>query len=320
MKKKMLIVFYVYFFITNAVFSQEQVYNNYFGTAYNTSINDDRVNVRSFPSMSGEVLFQLNKNARVLVIGVSQERNYIDNYDGNWLCITVNQNQENQYKQGWVFSKYVDIGNVVPSELRITEVPPKMENRMQTIIGSYTVGGVEKRITIVPDKEEDQDFYTFAFDIFEKDFHYSNVPGSYIWYPDTNELKHVSYTGTSIESAWVKFTDDFKYLLEDFGTSPGVRALGIWRVSDNKRIFSGSYYRDIKLHGHTIEIVYNANAGWDQELIEYAQDFRENNPKPTSLEGYGNLHPSEIGLIIVCNFNMDTGERKIISGRYIFAQ
>ncbi|MDR1106351.1 MAG: hypothetical protein LBL44_08345, partial [Treponema sp.] len=74
----------------------------------------------------------------------------------------------------------------------------------------------------------------------------------------------MSYIGTDAESAWVIFTDDFKYIIEDSGTGPAPRGLGVWRVSNSKEIFSGTYYRNIKLDGHTIEIIYVYN-GWNIE-------------------------------------------------------
>ncbi|MDR1286979.1 MAG: hypothetical protein LBK08_05150, partial [Treponema sp.] len=79
MEKKLI---FVLFFILSigVIAAQEQKFAQYFGTGYNTIINADRVNVLSYPSLSGDLLFQVNKNARVLIIGVSKEQSFIDNH------------------------------------------------------------------------------------------------------------------------------------------------------------------------------------------------------------------------------------------------
>jgi len=290
----------------------------YGGTVYNAIINDDNVNVRAYPSVKAEVLSQVHKDTQIVVIGTSKEIVTIDGYTGNWLNIA-----RNKYgNDGWVFSKYVEKGRITPSELKIIEMPPQEERRAQRLIGSYQINGKETMVNLYPHKEENQDFYTFAYDYTNESFHYSNVPGSYAWYPKTNELKHISYIGTPMESAWVIFTDDFKYLLEDFGTGPGVRGLGVWRVEDSKRIFSGGYYRDINLKGYTINVVYGytawniSNNRLDDEILDYGKKYEENNPIPDDIlrsskeDGFG------IELIIICELNLDTGIRKIINGRY----
>ncbi|MDR1106352.1 MAG: SH3 domain-containing protein [Treponema sp.] len=117
---------FVFFFIMSigVIAAQEQKFGQYFGTGYNTIINADRVNVLSHPSLSGDLLFQVNKNARVLIIGVSKEQSFIDNHYGNWLKIMVNENHH--YREGWVFGKYVDyLNDIVPSEIKILELLPQ---------------------------------------------------------------------------------------------------------------------------------------------------------------------------------------------------
>ncbi|MDR1286605.1 MAG: hypothetical protein LBK08_03265, partial [Treponema sp.] len=79
MEKKPVFVFF-FIIIIEVIVAQEQRFAQYFGTGYNTIINADRVNVLSYPSLSGDLLFQVNKNARVLIIGVSKEQSFIDNH------------------------------------------------------------------------------------------------------------------------------------------------------------------------------------------------------------------------------------------------
>jgi hypothetical protein len=313
-------------FCLTIVVSEEQKLQ-YCGTVYNTTINDSRVNVRNYPSLNGEILFQVNENTRIQVIGVSKEYYSIDNYNGNWLEIRISTITQNSGPQGWVFSKYVETGAISPSEIEIIEMPPKEEGRVQSLIGSYKLNGVEKRITVYPHKEETQNFYTFAFNIDDTAFHYTNIPGSYAWYPTTNKLKHISYIGTNMGSAWVAFTDDFKYIIRGaVGIGLGTRGLEVWRVSDAEEIFSGTYYRNINLNGYTIEIVYVYN--WysiehnqlDDEIKNYAENYKKNNPEPADMVQYSRETGFGLELIIICEFDLDTGVRKIIKGQYIHTQ
>lgn len=271
-----------------AVIAQEKKLQ-YFGTIYTTLINEDRVNVIEYPSPNGKISFQVNKNTKVAIMGVSKKYYSIDNYNGNWLKIIISENQPNQWKEGWVFSKYVNTGKIVPLELKIIEMPPQKAGYGQILIGSYHFNGIEKQVTLYPHKETNQNFYTFAFDLDNDTFHYSNIPGSYAWYHETNELKHISYVGTSGESAWVVFTDDFKYIIEDFGTGPAPRGLAAWRTNNGERVFSGSYYRNINLHGYVIEIVYVynwwniENNVFDAEIKNYAENYKKDNPEPPDM-------------------------------------
>jgi hypothetical protein len=295
----------------------------HWGTVFNTFINDDNVNVRSYPSLKADILFKVNKNTKIVITGVSKEIDDIDNYIGNWLNIRI----ENHWgDEGWVFSKYVESGRISVSELKIIELLPKEERKAQKLTGMYEINGNIKNITLYPHKEENQIFYSFAYDYGIESFHYSNIPGTYAWFPETNELKHITYMGTVIESGWSIFTDDFKYNLQDFGTSPGPRGLGVWRIDDGKRIFSGYYYRDLKLKGNTINIVYVYDSRYyskdnlDNEILVYGEEFKKTNPVSDDMVKYSDQSGLDITLIIICELNLDTGFRNIISGNYIYTQ
>jgi len=295
----------------------------YGGTVYYTIINDDNVNFRAHPSVKGQVLSRVDKNEKIIIKGTSKEIDTIDGYTGNWLNIAWNK----WGNEGWVFSKYVEHGRITTTELKIIEMPPEEKGYAQKLIGSYQINGMEKMVNLYPHKEESQDFYTFIYDKANESFHYSNIPGSYAWSPKTNELKHITYIGTDMESAWVIFTDDFKYVIEDFGTSTGTRVLGVWRVEDSEWIYSGMYYRDINLKGYTINVVYlyadwnisSNNRWWDREILDYAKEYKENNPAPDDMVEYAK-GKFGLELIILCEFNMDTGIRKIMGGQYIYTQ
>lgn len=117
----------------------------------------------------------------------------------------------------------------------------------------------------------------------------------------------------------MEFTDNFKYLAQDSGTGPGVRGVTVWRLSDNKKIFSGSYYENYRLIGNTIDVVYFYNERMDDELMQYGKNFTENTPIPPDIEE-GQKQGFFVEVIIKCRLNFETGEREFLGGEYILTQ
>jgi hypothetical protein len=294
----------------------------YFGTVLNAIIKFDNVNVFDYPSFESNALFQVHKNTEITIVGALMEFNEIDSYVGHWLLIKIGGIFG---KGGWIFCKFDESEQIPTSELKINEMPPREERRAQRLIASYQVNGIETNVTLYPYKIAHQDFYTFAYDFFHRDFHYTNLPGSYAWFPDTNELRHVSYIGTTLEAGWVVFTDDFKYLIQDIGTAPPPRGLEVWRLKDSKRIFTGMYYENINLRGNTIDYIYPVyslkDTNWiiqtrrqiDQEIINYANEYKENNPVSNDMINYSRQTGLGIDLIIICELDLDSGIRTIIT-------
>jgi hypothetical protein len=286
---------------------------------FQTVINDDNVNVRAYPSLNADILYKVNTNAKITVIGTSMEIDNIDNYTSNWFYIVIGG--DDYWKRfGWVFGKYIEIDQITVSKIQITEITT--EKYSPKLLGFYQINGNIKEITLYPYEKNNKNFYTFIYDYAIENFHYSNIPGTYIWYPETNELKHISYVGQSEESAWAIITDDFKYIIQDFGTGPGIRGLGVWRADNAKKIFSGTYDGEIYLKENTISIVYVYN-NWnishdflDNEIINYAKKYKEDNPVPDSLVERTKEMGGSIELMINCKLDLDTGNREIKSGEY----
>ena len=290
-----------------------------YGVVFNSVINADHVNIYINPSLDSEVLYIVNKDTRVKVLGTSKEIDSIDGYTGNWLQVSI----QDREKLAWVFSKFIENGRIESTKLDIIGILKNAKTEGEELIGVYYINDIETIIRFSPHKEEAQNFYTFAFDYQNKKFHYSNIPGSYAWYPDTNELKHISYIGTDMESAWVIFTDDFKYLVEDFGTAPPPSGLVVWRIEDSKEIFSGYYYRNVNLKGNTINVVFNID-DWDyftnrssQDILEYGKKYKEANPPNDDILKEAKEGGMDIQLIIICELDLDTGIKKIIDHKYI---
>jgi hypothetical protein len=300
----------------------------YGGTGYITEINADNVNVRKHPSLNSEVLFQLSSNRLVTVIGVSKEKETIDGYEGRWLKVfNTFDRYAYMYNEnvGWVFSKYVENGDFPVSEIQIIEMPIPEDHRVQTLIASYSSENEEKQARLYPQKQPGQDFFTFVWSIDVAAFYYSCIPGTYVWNPDNGELKHITYIVSTMESRGVFVTDDFEYALQDSGTSPGRRRIQVFRIADGSEIFSGSYYRDFHLTGHTIEIVYSKNTidrgrqksddpVFDKEIRDYFATFESKVILPDGVSKTSNEQ------IIICRLNLDTLEQKILRGEYMGTQ
>jgi hypothetical protein len=181
----------------------------HFGIVLNSIINEDNVNIHLYPSFNSDVLLKIKKDTKIIVIGISKDIDEIDGYIGHWLFIKIGDLWGDD---GWIFSKYVENIQIIASELDIIELPRRRGDYSLRLNGIYEIDGRQIIVELSPNKVEYQNFYTFAYDYNNKNFHYSNIPGTYVWYPETNEFIHISYIGTGMESAWVKLTDNLNIL------------------------------------------------------------------------------------------------------------
>jgi hypothetical protein len=293
------------------------------GTFCITNVMENKVNVRIFPSLEAEILFQINKNDIVRIVGVSGEKVTIDSFNGNWVYVVLeNGNSENK---GWVFSKYLNIGELKYSPINFVEYIPTNNRNIPKIKFSYFL--YDKEIITEVDYTVWNDYYIIVWDLLQYDYHYTNKPGVYILNKETNELKHITYLGCFEfwPHAYTLFTDDFEYLLQDSGTSKGPRGITAWRIKDLQEVYSGSYY-GMNISNHTIAVVYACDE-WsfqrgytDEEIMAYGKKYREENPVPEEMEKERQETGLGIELIINCSYNLDTGERKILGGTYIFRE
>ena len=301
----------------------EEITRQYFSPVYKTKINDDKVNVRILPGIRYKKVSQLNRGDIVLVTGISSKREVIDNYDGYWLRIDSEDEKDSWgMPKGWVFSKYVDFDkNINVTTLKFKKFIPAAEQYCSQIVLEIQRGGKNKEVKICPDKLVNQDYYTFTWSDDNPDFYFTDCPGTYVWKPNTKEIAHITYFGDSAESAWVHFNDDFTYMFQDGGTSPGPRGLGIYKVNTNEMVFSGSYYENIKLNGDTVQIVVACddweieNGYVDSESLNYAKKFKEtDNKPPMSNDGLANT------LLAIYELNYKTNKRKFIKCEWIETQ
>jgi hypothetical protein len=262
----------------------------------------------------------VNTNAVVTVIGVSKEKDTIDGYEGHWVQIALNAEnveyfiiEDFSHYIGWVFSKYVANGDFHIPESGVLNV-------------SQNIGIDDGENSKEPQKKY---FQASTRSIEDSNFHYLSIPGIYVRYPETGEEEHIAYLwqnfGSTIESKGIVLTDDFKYVIKDLGTSPGMRGIKVFRIADGSEIFSGSYYRDFHLTEHIIEVVYSKSdveRGWqkiddpvfDKEIRDYFASFESKVVFPDNVSETSNEQ------VIICSLNLDTLEQKILRGAYIGTQ
>ncbi|MCL2800496.1 MAG: hypothetical protein FWD28_01880 [Treponema sp.] len=293
------------------------------GTFCLTNIINNNVDVKNIPSVDGKIIDILNNNEIVRVIGFSGVKENYDNTSGNWINIMY-QKTIDEYIIGWVLSENINIGNIEYTQIQFVNFEKNSfsENYLMRITHIHQ----ENEPFILSNFYKWNDNYYVVWGPFNSNnYHYSSKPGVYTLNTETSELRHVTYLGSYgvTSHAWTIITEDSKYLIQDSGTSAGVRGITAWRLHDFELVYSGGYYYFIEnnyyppiINNNIIEVVYMYNewsidrGNLDEELVLFGQRFKEENPIPIE-------ESSDIGIIIRCSFNLDTGERKILMGDFI---
>jgi hypothetical protein len=280
------------------------------GLFYNTTINDNNVNIRILPSLDGKIITQLNSGSEIKIIGISPYTQFIDNFNGHWINISLANDTV-----GWVFEKYVNIRETFVSEISVD----------RNGYGTYQLGNREINFRVEL-KEVNRTQY-FIWDIKEEYFHYSCVPGCYIFDQNNNEWELLTYNTTGTFWGFRDFvilTDDLKYLMIDYGTAPmPMRGVIVYRISDNVKIYEGGYNKKPSGNSHYISVGYRyigyhygewetENIRLNEVLLAYGREYIKDNPLETEKakpkwEKYGD----SFTLYIECLYNLDTGEEQI---------
>ncbi|MCL2294149.1 MAG: SH3 domain-containing protein [Spirochaetes bacterium] len=319
------------------------------GTVYITIVNADGVNIHRYPSFQSDILFSATKNTRIAILGTSNNTDTIDGHTGRWLLIrnvvdwpawrggdpllsfVIGQ------EQGWVFSKYIENGNIVPNEIRIIGLDTEPEHPLvaRRLIGTYMNGQTEVLFSVRGWQWPNQHFWTFVWNSLEYfpggnlNYRFDTIPGAYVWYPETNELKHVTHIAAFPDIAEAtlpvyKLTDDFRFIVRQERTVIAHHyTLHAWQVDCGTLIYDGSF-PNLSLSGHTLAIAYTIFSiddfdhplnPRDDDLIIFARDFVKNNDLPPNwLIGGGE---SLNTLMIIGEFNLDTGIRSFTTGEWV---
>ena len=289
--------------------------------AFRSEINSDRVNVREYPSLAGKVIAKLSTASKVIVTGISRNADRLDGHNGYWL--RVNWSQDKPFTSGyggWVYSKYVkDCADLQPRKMSASQSegdaklsPPKLH-----VSSSNSNSTIEHIVYLI--KVPSQEFCTFSINDNTGDCSYDEIPGTYAWFPETNEVKHLTYIGSPNSPAYL--TDDLKYVLQPsmshFSTKVALESrprIAVWTVSTGAKVFEG-FSVDPNLNMHDIDIVYYYAKGspekFDAETVTHATEFWANNQAPW-------LDTETMRFVVVkYRLNLDTMDRQFQNCEYV---
>ena len=319
-----LLIFFAFRFYAND-FQLELDNRQYFGTVAKITVNDDNLNIRLKPSTSSLKIGKLKKGDVVTVKGYSDKRERIDNFDGYWLKIQIEKNDIiKDYASdtfgwyGWVFSKYVDIDPKIDvSTFSVLKVNLATKSTSLSLDLEINRNGHKAIVQVYPSKFSKQESYCFVWSDDIEGFQYSDPVGTFKWNPQTNEITHITDMGYGCESAWCIISDDEKYLFQDYGTSPGVRAFSIYDIKTNKDLYSGSYLNDLGYDGKTVIIVEKCDS-WNinknrvtDESLKRSEEYKKT-LTPKDLESKT--------IIVRYKLNLDNFKREYLDCTTVYEQ
>jgi len=205
------------------------------------------------------------------------------------------------------------------------------------LYGKYTAENHETEFSVECSKFNNQELYFFFWTQYTAGFPFSNKPGLYILDIDKKRLEHIAYFDGIDEmrgeifgiGVWTSLTNDFHYLIHEYGSGPPPRGVGVWDLRSGEKIFNGVYYLDINLKGNTMEVIedfdeyyggkwLNRSNELNDEQIAFAIKYRETNKPPEDMVRMADSGASVgLALVILFEFNMDTRTKKIKDGKYI---
>lgn len=319
-----LLVFFSFKFYAND-YQLELDNRQYFGTVAKTTVNDDNLNIRLKPSTSSLKIGKLNKGDTVIIKGFSDKREKIDGFEGYWLKIQIEKNDiikdyasDSFGWYGWVFSKYVNIDpKINVSTFRVEKVNSENESRIISLNLEINRDGTKSIVKVYPHKFENQESYYFVWSDDIERFMYSDPVGTFRWNPKTNEITHMTDMGYDGESAWCIISDDEKYMFQDYGTSPGVRAFSIFDLKSNKEVYSGTYLKNLEYDGKTIVVVEECD-WWNinEKRVSYESIKRSEEYKET-------LNPEDLefrSVVVRYKLNLENFKKEYLDCTTVFKQ
>lgn len=252
------------------------------GKRLQTNILTDKAMVHALPNEKSEVLFQAQFNQVFDVINFSDTKSEVDGVSGYWVYCYASDEQGTGEK-GWVHSKDINIDRLAEVS-EITLAYEKSDRSIYINVLRHSGESFDLVECVYISRFPGQDFYTFVWNSDYDQAFYTDPVGTFAWYPETNEIKHISYFGSIADCGWTRASDDQKFIFEDYGTAPGIRGLGIFDVEKNKIIFSGSYYEDLELADNEVTVVkdyseFNITSGKiSEEDAELAKEFEATVP------------------------------------------
>ncbi len=317
LSKKILIVSFL--LLCNLIYSQE-VKLRYGGYNFITEITEDNVNIRNKPTLKSKKIGKLYRGDKIRITGISKTAEEIDGHLGYWLRFNkIETSKDKKYisspnKYNWVWSKYVaKLSNLKPSKISLKKHKAATSHNVSTIELFLEHNGKTRTIEAYAHKEDSQNHYTFLLSSDLENYMYYDVPGTYIYLPESNEIKHITYYGNGTE--WNILSNDNKYLLQDAGSCAGPRFLSIINLESGEIVFDGLYMGcRLNLKGNEVDIIYVPNYlnedKLDSETIRHAKEFKKNNK----------AEDDSYQVIVTYRYNFVTKKRKFVKCYYQVSQ
>jgi hypothetical protein len=292
------------------------------GTVFQTNINTD-VTVRATPTKNGESMLTAKKDTKVIVLGVSKE---------GWVNISV---KDVVPKRGWVYGQYVDFkegvnfGGLKPIDMKITDFNfTAKDSSTADLTATCEINGTARTLKLSAFKDKGQKFFTFFCDAYVEGSHYTLSPGLYTWDFTKNQLKLTvsltrnpySYNDAILLWKKARFTDDKKFFVIGDKAEDGLKAA--FRASDQKLLFDWNFSKgcdntlSFNFKNNTATFACPADAvmaksytgleEMDGAVADYGSSYVEDNPQPNPASS----------LEVICDVNLETGSRKITSGKW----
>jgi hypothetical protein len=241
------------------IYPDEILENNYLAT-----LNDSNVRLRTEPNLNSEIITLLNMNETVTILGISEERQIIENMDSHWFNIKTGNN-----KIGWVYGFYLDVFYPNPSRYRIFDLNLLRLSRSKNVLdiepssNNKYLGYTNYRRGHVGNVYVYEKYVAMGITNEENGY---GALGYYVYKYNPN-LLFSEYEIYGVRVATI-IDDYYNFLgiynnsiLLDIGTAPVLRGLEIYNLENGKSIFKGVW------DGEKVEI-FDLN-----KVIVYKQDW-----------------------------------------------
>lgn len=255
--------------------------------SYRAKLVEDNVVVRSYPSVYADSVNTGRLDEVFVVTGYSLEKDFVDGYEGYWVQ-AYSAEEETFGSQGWIFSKYIELNpEIEPSTITIDSIN---DDKITILVKRNGAELPSIKTTVINENYLKKDFALFRWSSVtnQKNYVYSDVPGIYA--VKDNQVIYLCEYGQELESAWVRASDDMKYVFQDLGTGSSVRGLEIYDVENHEIIYKGSYYSSIEYDGNEITIavpVRDYMSNIDEESLNHAANSKPSAENEETIENTG---------------------------------
>jgi hypothetical protein len=307
------------------------------GLVYEIKLSNG-ISVHKWPSSESITIDNLRSNTVIEITGVSGNKELIDGREEYWIGITWGENTFGPQKYGWVLSSKLNLHSIFFTDLQISGTNRNEQGKL-VLNAKYAVNDNVQEFSILPNKQENGNSYTFFWDYRNENFHYSSRPGLYEWNEDTKELKHLSYIISDGFLDWQHIvTSGFRYLIKYKERENWVGEICIWNLKNGEIKLAGRINDTLKLNGHIVEIAKYYDVmyadGWlnhegDDDWVygnhltdkekDFAKEYLEKNSVPEKHLAHIRENPG-IGVVmffILVEYNIETNEEKIVGGVYL---